>query len=173
MTVSDPTMLSRNMKTKLAIAAALIVVVAASLGIIQSAIAKKGTPFQAGFDHGCNDAKVTFSARYINQPGKGPGFHTQEFMSGFNSGFSSCSGKGSTVSSNIASSSSNGTSSSVFKQGYEKGVADAKLTTPITGLTTDNVDCESPSNLSGQDSIQYCGGYEEGFVAENNALLHK
>ena len=166
-------MLSRDIKTKLAIAAALIVVAGASLGVIQTAMAKKGTPFQAGFDHGCNDAKVMFSARYINQPGKGPNFHTQEFMSGYNRSFSKCIGKGPNVSSNVGSSSSNSTSSSLYKQGYEKGVADAKLTTPTAGLTTDNVDCESPSNLSGQDSIQYCRGYEEGFVAENNALLHK
>jgi hypothetical protein len=67
---------------------ALIVVAAASLGIMQGVMAKKGTPFQAGYDHGCNDAKVTFSARYINQPGKGSNFHTQEFMSGYNRGFS-------------------------------------------------------------------------------------
>ena len=42
-------------------------------------------------------------------------------------------------------------------------VADAKLTTPTVGLTTDNVDWESPSNLSGQDSIRFCNGYEDGF----------
>jgi hypothetical protein len=162
------------MKTKLAIAAALIVVAAASsLGTIQSAMAKKGTPFQASFDHGCNDTKVTFDARYINQPGKGPSFHTQEFMSGYNRGFNMCIDKPSSVASNVGSSSNNGTSSPVFKQGYENGVADAKLSTPTLGLSTDNVDCESPSNLSGQDSIQYCKGYEDGFVAENNALLHK
>lgn len=166
-------MLSRDIKTKLAIAAALIVVAGASLGVIQTAMAKKGTPFQAGFDHGCNDAKVMFSARYINQLGKGPNFHTQEFMSGYNRGFSKCIGKGPNVYSNVGSSSSNSTSSSLYKQGYEKGVADTKLVTPTVGLTTDNVDCGSPSNLSGQDSIQYCRGYEEGFVAENNALLHK
>jgi len=47
------------------------------------------------------------------------------------------------------------------------------LTTPTAGLTPDNVDCESPSNLSGQDSIQYCRGYDDGFVAENNVLLHR
>jgi len=29
---------------------------AASLGIIQTAIAK-GTPYHAGYDHGCSDAK--------------------------------------------------------------------------------------------------------------------
>ena len=79
------------MKNRLAIAGAvLIIVTAASLGIMQGVMAKKGTPFQAGYDHGCNDAKVTFSARYINQPDKGPSFHTQEFMSGYRAGFSAC-----------------------------------------------------------------------------------
>src|SRR5215213_2028968 len=38
------------------IVAALIIMSAASLGIIQTAIAK-GTPYQAGYDHGCSDAK--------------------------------------------------------------------------------------------------------------------
>jgi hypothetical protein len=76
------------------------------------------------------------------------------------------------VSSNVGSS-SNVTLSPLYKQVYQKGVADAKLVTPTVGLTTDNVDCESPGNTSGQDSIQYCRGYEDGFVAENNVLLQK
>ncbi|MFL6342544.1 MAG: PKD domain-containing protein [Nitrososphaeraceae archaeon] len=61
-----------------------------SILVRHGAIAK-GTPFQAGYDHGCSDAKLPFSKRYINQPGKGPQFHTQEFMSGYNAGFSACS----------------------------------------------------------------------------------
>ena len=162
----------RNMNTKLLIVALLIIVAASFSLIIQSAIAKKGTPFQAGYDHGCNDANVTFSARYINQPGKSPSFHTQEFMSGYNTGFGACNITASSLASNV-NSSSNVTSSSMYKQGYEKGVADAKLTTPTAGLTTDKIDCESPGNLPGQYSIQYCKGYEHGFIAENNALLHK
>ena len=159
----------------LAIAAVLSVMAAASsFGIMQGVTAKKGTPFQAGYNHGCADTKVTSSARYINQPGKGPRFHTQEFMSGYNRGFSTCSGKVSALSSSVSSASSNNTTlSSVYKQGYEKGVADAKLTFPTPGSTTDNVDCESPGNLSGQASIQYCRGYEDGYVVENNVLLHK
>jgi hypothetical protein len=53
----------------------------------------KGTTYQAGYDHGCSDAKLPSSKRYINQPGKGPESHTQEFMSGYNAGFSECSAK--------------------------------------------------------------------------------
>ena len=69
------------MRTILTIVVAFVIVAATSLGIIQTAMAK-GTPWQAGYDHGCSDAQLPFSARYINQPDKGPQFHTQEFMSG-------------------------------------------------------------------------------------------
>jgi hypothetical protein len=60
-----------------------------------------------------------------------------------------------------------------YAQGFKEGFADAKSVIPIQGLTTDNIDCQSPNNLSGQDSIQYCKGYEDGFVGENNALLNE
>jgi hypothetical protein len=53
----------------------------------------KGAPYQAGYDHGCSDAKLPPSKRYINQPGKGPESHSEEFMSGYNAGFSACSTK--------------------------------------------------------------------------------
>jgi hypothetical protein len=51
----------------------------------------KGTPYLAGYDHGCSDAKIPSSKRYINQSGKGPNSHSEEFMSGYNAGFSACS----------------------------------------------------------------------------------
>lgn len=48
-------------------------------------------PYKSGYSHGCSDAK-TFdtSKRYINQPGKGPSYHTSEFMRGYNDGFEFC-----------------------------------------------------------------------------------
>jgi hypothetical protein len=98
---------SEDMKTGFVIAAALIIVAAASLGI-QNAMAK-GIPWQAGYDHGCSDAKLIFSARYINQLSKGPSFHIQEFMSGYNAGFSACS---SSEFSPVASNTGDGSSSS-------------------------------------------------------------
>jgi hypothetical protein len=67
-----------NMRTKLAITAALVIIMAAaSVGIIQTAMAK-GIPYQAGYDHGCDDAEISNAdARYINQPDKGPSNHTK------------------------------------------------------------------------------------------------
>ena len=51
-------------------------------------------PYRSGYSHGCSDSKVSdTSERYINQPGKGPGYHTNEFMRGYNDGFESCSGE--------------------------------------------------------------------------------
>lgn len=45
-------------------------------------------------DHGCDDARLNPSDRYINEPGKGPSFHTNEFMNGYDDGFNSCGGRG-------------------------------------------------------------------------------
>jgi hypothetical protein len=48
-------------------------------------------PYRSGYNHGCSDAKISDSSkRYINQPGKGPSFHSSEFMRGYNDGFESC-----------------------------------------------------------------------------------
>jgi hypothetical protein len=50
------------------------------------------SPYNSGYSHGCEDAIISnVSERYINQPGKGPSFHTEEFMSGYNNGFNACS----------------------------------------------------------------------------------
>ena len=49
------------------------------------------SPYSAGYDHGCDDAKISNADdRYINQPDKGPNEHTSEFMSAYNAGFSAC-----------------------------------------------------------------------------------
>jgi hypothetical protein len=47
--------------------------------------------YDSGYDHGCDDARISDpDDRYINQPGKGPSFHTDRFMDGYNDGFNSC-----------------------------------------------------------------------------------
>src|SRR5215208_6811441 len=50
------------------------------------------SPYQSGYDHGCDDADISDpNDRYINQPEKGPSFHTDEFMRGYNAGYDACS----------------------------------------------------------------------------------
>ena len=47
----------------------------------------------SGYSHGCSDAQISNPAdRYINQPQKGPSFHTSTFMNGYNDWYNSCSG---------------------------------------------------------------------------------
>src|SRR5919199_382279 len=70
---------------------------------------------------------------------------------------------------------------SIFNKGLNDGEKDAKevatsdqKTIGASSTTTpDNVDCESPDNLSGQDSIDYCKGYEQGFTEQNNLMAQK
>jgi hypothetical protein len=47
--------------------------------------------FQSGYDHGCSDGlKPIYHQRYLNQPQKGPEFHTVDFMKGYMQGFAEC-----------------------------------------------------------------------------------
>ena len=58
--------------------------------------ASSNSPYESGRDHGCDDAGISdVDDRYINQDEKGPSFHTNEFMRGYNSGYDDCSGGGS------------------------------------------------------------------------------
>jgi hypothetical protein len=59
---------------------------------IQVANASGKSPYESGYDHGCDDAGISDpSDRYINQPEKGPSFHTEAFMRGYNAGVDNCS----------------------------------------------------------------------------------
>ena len=52
------------------------------------------SPYESGYEHGCDDADISDpDDRYINQPEKGPSFHTNEFMRGYNDGYDECSGQ--------------------------------------------------------------------------------
>jgi hypothetical protein len=52
------------------------------------------SPFDSGYDHGCSDARKDPDDKYINEDGKGPDNHTNEFMDGYNSGYDLYSGNG-------------------------------------------------------------------------------
>jgi hypothetical protein len=74
---------------KIVIAAA---VTALSIFVSSSPSFASTDTYDSGRDHGCDDAGISDpSDRYINQPGKGPSFHTNEFMDGYNDGFYVCS----------------------------------------------------------------------------------
>lgn len=71
----------------LAVLSLLVIVIPTSLGFATS-----DNPYQSGYNHGCEDARISDSSdRYINQPEKGPGFHTNAFVDGYYNGFNACS----------------------------------------------------------------------------------
>jgi hypothetical protein len=72
----------------------LTLVISISTGQMQLAEAGGKSPYESGYDHGCDDADISDPGdRYINQPEKGPSFHTNEFMRGYNDGYDECSGQ--------------------------------------------------------------------------------
>jgi hypothetical protein len=71
----------------------------------------------SGYNHGCSDAQISDpSERYINQPEKGPSFHSDAFMQTYNEGFDACSSDSNSntnSNSNDNSDSSSGDSNSI------------------------------------------------------------
>ena len=99
-----------------------------------------GDAYDFGYDHGCDDAGISNpDNRYINQPEKGPAFHTGRFMDGYNDGFDVCSGTNESSSLSASSSSSESeseseSSSSQSKSGFftERGfVVQPKSDRPV------------------------------------------
>jgi hypothetical protein len=63
--------------------------------------------YDSGYNHGCDDAGISDADdRYINQPEKGPPFHTGTFMRAYNDGFDACSGTNDNSSASSSASSS-------------------------------------------------------------------
>jgi hypothetical protein len=164
------------LKTKLAIAVlALVIGITISVAVCFQThnVMAKETPSQAGYDHGCADLKLTLSERHINVHGKGQS-NTQEFMTGYNMGIKRCRSHGQcspivvSIAGNANSSKSVTNSSRLsFKEGYAKGVLDAKLEKnkfPVsTFMRPEDVDCDSDIDprMSNED---YCAGYQHGFA---------
>ncbi|MGH9987193.1 MAG: hypothetical protein ACRD8W_24870, partial [Nitrososphaeraceae archaeon] len=60
--------------------------------VFSSSVYASSNAYDSGYGHGCDDAAISDpDDRYINQPGKGPSFHTGTFMRGYNDGFDACS----------------------------------------------------------------------------------
>ena len=71
-------------------------VIAGSISLSATSVyGSEQSPYDSGYDHGCDDTGLSPSNRYINEEGKGPSHHTNEFMIGYNAGYDSCSGESS------------------------------------------------------------------------------
>lgn len=107
-------------------------------------------PYRSGYNHGCSDAKISDpSKRYMNQPGKGPNYHTSEFMRGYNDGFDSCLRD-------------NGSSSSPTAKGTFRVIVQVTNQSPqdITGGITVNVDHKPENVFRSAYGLYFPGGGE-------------
>jgi hypothetical protein len=91
----------------------------------------------SGYNHGGSDAQMSNpSDRYINQPEKGPSFHTNEFMNAYHAGFNACSGSGRENSgSSRHSTSSNPGEITIDGNAYTKAFWDDYKNGYATGIT--------------------------------------
>ncbi|MGH9950506.1 MAG: hypothetical protein ACRD5J_02690 [Nitrososphaeraceae archaeon] len=145
------TMESRTKIIPIAIVVLLVSLLAPQL---QSANAGSKSPYESGRDHGCDDADISDpDDRYINQPEKGPSFHTNEFMRGYNAGYDSCSGSGGGGSSG-GSSSGGDTAADGSRNGKAQGHSDA-----INGRPSD-------ASCGSGHSNSYCAAYKVAYNLE-------
>jgi hypothetical protein len=82
--------------------------------------ASSKSPYESGYDHGCDDSELKAEDRYINEPGKGASFHTDEFMDGYRTGYQECKEGNSNDSENDDEPSSS-VNSDCFNEGYNDG----------------------------------------------------
>lgn len=83
-------------KYKAPITVAFLICTLTLLPPLSSVQGSKASPYDSGYDHGCDDAGISDpSDRYINQDEKGPSYHTSEFMDGYYAGVNACSGSSS------------------------------------------------------------------------------
>lgn len=78
---------------KVPLTVAFIICTLTLLSPLSSSQVYAASPYDSGYDHGCSDAGISDpSSQYINEPGKGPSYHTSEFMDGYYAGVDTCSG---------------------------------------------------------------------------------
>ena len=81
--------------------------------------ASSKSPYESEYDHGSDDSELKAEDRYINEPGKGASFHTDEFMDGYRTGYQECKEGNSNDSENDDGPSNTG--NDCFNEGYNDG----------------------------------------------------
>jgi hypothetical protein len=133
---------------------AMMLIMSIFTGQVQLAYAGGKSPYESGYDHGCDDARISDpSDRYINQPEKGPRFHTNEFMRGYNAGYNACSGNGDFPRGPVGGPGS-GTPAEGQRDGKAEGYRDA-----ISGRPSDDRCASGKSNA-------YCIAYKLAYDLE-------
>jgi hypothetical protein len=87
--------------------------------LVPYADASSKSPYDSGYDHGCEDSELDQEDRYINELGKGAAYHTDEFMDGYREGYDKCKNELDTEGSASPRGSVSG--DEWFDEGYEDG----------------------------------------------------
>ncbi len=131
------------LRHKVPITVAFLICTLTLLSPLSSVQGSKASPYDSGYDHGCDDAGISDpSERYINQDEKGPSYHTGEFMSGYYEGFNSCQD-----------------STNEDEDSYTTNEDEDSYTTPTQGSTIEDA-CNENYGLLGLS--QPCDYYVEG-----------
>ena len=146
----------------LAVSFFTLFITSTSVTQIQLAYAGGKSPYESGYDHGCEDADLSPSDRYINEPGKGPSFHTNEFIRGYNDGYDDCSGSSGGSHGNNGNGNGDGNGGDgggdTFADGQRAGKA-AEHSDAINGRPSD-------ASCGTGHSNSYCAGYKLGYNIE-------
>ena len=150
---------------------AFIIFTITVLSPLSSILVQAASPYDSGYSHGCDDADVSYFQRYINQPDKGPTFHTVKFMNGYNAGFSTCSPSSespSAVSSAPQSSSPQQPGDINWYKLCTNPVVDILISEPCASLTTSGGYGLTPA---GQHALACIGGGTLAALTGNLELL--
>ena len=148
---------------------AALTVAIIGLGITQADA--KGA-YDSGFDYGCDDSDKSYSDRYINEAGKGPSFHTDDFMRGYNAGVN-CSNNNDNDDDDNDRNSNNDNNNNNRNHNVERSfigtAADGYEEGRVAGYNDWNDrsrhDSECPPNDSWTWCLAFKGGYEVGWDA--------
>ena len=138
---------------------------------IQSVDASSKSPYESGYDHGCDDADISDpDDRYINQPEKGPSFHTNEFMRGYNDGYDECSGQESQPSDNDEDSESQESGERHYEGWNWRQICsdvDRLISEPCSDLVTSDGNALTAEGKAVLERIAYTGEALVGVVSGN------
>lgn len=123
---------------------------------------------EPGYDFGCDDAGITNpSERYLEQPGNGPEFQTEEFMTQYYNGFYSCGG-GTSYGGTLGSQES----VPLFEETPRNTEDDSgEIPLDFDGEQSNNQPSQ-PSQSGGMDWIKTCNDLQAALVSSCDVLVN-
>jgi hypothetical protein len=131
--------------------------------------ASSNSPYESGYDHGCDDSDKSYNDRYINEEGKGPSFHTDAFMRGHNAGVNCSDSDNNDNDNNDNNSNNNNRNDDDRNQNHNQErsfigtAADGYEEGRIEGYNDWNDRSKHNSQCPPNDSWTWCAGFKGGY----------